>query len=294
MTILLPKNHHAQQILEANRVTCIPPEQAEHQDIRPMRIGILNIMPFVQSYEFNLLHPLGLSIIQVDPIWIKLESHSYKSSKDYIEEIYITYEQAIKDAPLDGLIVTGAPVEKIQFEQVQYWNEISSILADAKFKCPSTLGICWGGFALAYLEGIEKFTYHQKLIGVFELANINPQHPITGELDDRFWCPQSRHAGIEDHVMEQAQKEGKLNLLAYGKESGYSIFETPDHRFIIHIGHPEYHSSRLVAEYQRDLDDPEVPVPSNFDIKSPINRWRGHRNMFFGQWLKYCYTEVSV
>lgn len=294
MTIILPENYHARSILMENRVDCIAVEDAIRQDIRPMRIGILNIMPIGEKYEFNLLHPLGLSIIQVDPVWIRLESHEYRTSnKGHIDELYITYEEAIKDKHLDGLIVTGAPIETMDFEAVNYWDEISEILLDCKYKCASTLGMCWGAFALAYLEGIEKHNYEEKLFGVFEVNNIFPRHRITGELDDISWCPQSRHAGIRDEILEQAAKEERINLLLYGNECGYVAFETTDHRFVMHTGHPEYNAQRLVYEAERDRQKPGVLPPKNFDPNNPVNRWRGHRNSFFTQWLKYCYLEVD-
>ncbi len=295
MTIILPDDYHAKALLQANRVDCIPREKALRQDIRPMRIGILNIMPSAQNYEFNILHPLGLSIIQVDPVWVKLKSHNYTSSdKNHIQDLYVTYEEATSDAPLDGLIVTGAPVERIKFEEVRYWDEISEILLDAKHNCPSTLGICWGGFALAYLEGLDKFNYDKKLFGVFPARNLDTSNPITGELDDMFWCPQSRHAGLDDAQLEHAHEQGKINLLAYHPDCGYVMFETPDHRFIMNVGHPEYNAQRLAEEAKRDSQDPSVPAPANFDINNPINTWRSQRNMFFTLWLKYCYMSVSV
>ncbi|MGK5092917.1 homoserine O-succinyltransferase [Deltaproteobacteria bacterium TL4] len=294
MTVITPNNYHAKKVLEENRITCISGEDAARQDIRPLRIGFLNIMPKCEDYEFNLLHPLGMSIIQVNPVWIKLKSHNYKSSNQrHIEELYVSYEDALKTGPLDGLIVTGAPVERVAFEEVEYWDEIKVILLDAKQSCISTLGICWGGFALARLEGIDKFNYEKKLFGVFEARNLFPFHPIVGELDDVFWCPQSRHAGIDDQLLEKAQKAGLLNLLAYGPESGYVIFETPDHRYIMHTGHPEYNARRLVQEALRDANATDVPKPANFDLNNPINRWKGNRNVFFSQWLKYCYDQIS-
>ena len=295
MTIILPENEHAQSLLGSNHVYTIPRKEALVQDIRPMRIGIMNIMPLGEKYEFNLLHPLGLSIIQVDPVWIKLQSHTYKTSdQNHIQDLYITYEDAIKEKSLDGLIVTGAPIEHLPYEEVQYWDEIREILLDAKTKYPSTLGICWGGLALAYLEGVEKINFTQKLFGVFEVQNLDPHHPITGAMDDVFWCPLSTHAGIENQVLEQAQAEKRLNLLGFGEESGYVIFETLDHRFVMHTGHPEYNSQRLAYEAERDKDNPEVPPAANFDFEYPVNNWRSHRNSFFTQWLKYCYEQVSM
>jgi len=295
MTLIINPDYHAVPILESNGIRWIPHSQAERQDIRPLKIGILNIMPLGEKYEFNILHPLGLSVLQLEPIWIRLESHDYKTwGKKHLEEIYVTYEQANSEQPLDGLILTGAPVETIHFEDVYYWNEICEILKDARKKIPSTLGLCWAGFVIAYLEGVNKFNYEQKLFGVFELRNLAPNHPIIGELDDVFFCPQSRHAGIPDEAMEEAEKNGRLNLLAYGNEAGYSIFSTSDERFIAHTGHPEYNATRLVDEAKRDLNNPDVPEPVNFDFNDPLNRWRSHRNIFFSQWVSYCYLKIST
>lgn len=295
MTIIMPENPQFQSVLHTEQVACIDHKTALQQDIRPMRIGILNIMPFGEKYEFNLLHPLGISLIQVDPIWIRLQSHSYKTSdRNHIQDLYVTYEEAIQDSDLDGLIVTGAPIEHLPFEEVKYWEEIREILLDAKTKYPSTLGICWGALALGYLEGIEKLDYRQKLFGVFEIQNLAPEHPIMGAMDDVFLCPQSRVAGNADKIMEDAAAGGVINLLGYGDEAGYVIYETPDQRFLMHVGHPEYNSQRLVYEAIRDQGRPEVPPPRNFDADHPANSWRSHRNTFFTQWLKYCYTCISM
>ncbi len=295
MTLIIRSDYHALDAIEQNRIRWLPPEQAERQDIRPLRIGILNIMPLGEKYEFNLLHPLGLSVLQIEPIWIRLESHVYKSwPAGHLDELYMTYREATAHQPLDGLVVTGAPVEHLPFEEVEYWDEISQVLQDARQTCPSTLGICWGGFALAYLAGVHKVNYPQKLFGLFELENRAPNHPVTGALDDVFWCPQSRIAGLDDAEMEAAERDGRLNLLAYGKESGYTIFETTDQRFLMHTGHPEYNAGRLAYEAERDEHNPSVPPVANFDFRDPINRWRSHRNAFFQQWLNFCYTRISL
>ena len=295
MTLIVHPDYHAVPILERNGIRWIPPSQAMRQDIRPLRIGILNIMPLGEKYEFNILHPLGLSVLQLEPIWIRLKSHNYKSwEPKHVDEIYVTYEEAMRDQPLDGLILTGAPVETIDFEDVYYWEEIKTILSDARKNIPSTLGLCWAGFVMAYLEGVKKLNYDHKLFGVFELKNLAPDHPIMGELDDVFFCPQSRHAGMPDEAMEEASESGRLKLLAYGPEAGYSIFSTTDDRFIAHTGHPEYNATRLAEEAKRDHGNPEVPAPVNFDFNNPLNRWRSHRNIFFAQWVSYCYLKIST
>jgi len=295
MTLIVRTDYHAVPILERIGIRWIPPSQAKRQDIRPLRIGILNIMPLGEKYEFNILHPLGLSVLQLEPIWIRLESHNYKSwEPKHVDDIYVTYEEAMRDQPLDGLILTGAPVETIDFEDVYYWEEIKTILGDARKNIPSTLGLCWAGFVMAYLEGVKKLNYDHKLFGVFELKNLAPDHPIIGELDDVFFCPQSRHAGMPDEAMEEASESGRLKLLAYGPEAGYSIFSTTDDRFIAHTGHPEYNATRLAEEAKRDHGNPEVPAPENFDFNNPLNRWRSHRNIFFAQWVSYCYLKIST
>ena len=295
MTLIVRPDYHAVPILERNGIRWIPPSQAKRQDIRPLRIGILNIMPLGEKYEFNILHPLGLSVLQLEPIWIRLESHNYKSwEPKHVDDIYVTYEEAMRDQPLDGLILTGAPVETIDYEDVHYWEEIKTILSDARKNIPSTLGLCWAGFVMAYLEGVKKLNYDHKLFGVFELKNLAPDHPIMGELDDVFFCPQSRHAGMPDEAMEEASESGRLKLLAYGPEAGYSIFSTTDDRFIAHTGHPEYNATRLAEEAKRDHGNTEVPAPANFDFNNPLNRWRSHRNIFFAQWVSYCYLKIST
>ncbi len=296
MSIILPENYHATKELEKRNVHCIARENAVRQDIRPLRIGILNIMPKVETYEFNLLYPLGRSIIQIEPVWIRLNSHHYKSSnKSHLDELYISFEDAIKEGRgFDGLIITGAPVEEIAYEKVRYWDELSEIFKFAKENISSSLGICWGGLALAKFLEIEKELFQKKIFGVYPTKNINRGHRVTGELDDIFYCPQSRHAGISDSVMEFNAKKGVINLLAYSAEAGYTIFESKDSAFIMHLGHPEYETHRLVDEYKRDKlkgrDD--VFLPKNLDIENPMNIWRGHSLEFFRQWIKEVYLKT--
>jgi len=296
MTIILPKYHHAQEALESNHITCIKTEDAAHQDIRPLRIGILNIMPNVKTYEFNLLYPLGKSILQIDPVWIRLESHAYKSSSsEHMENLYVTFAEAIAEKHLDGLIITGAPVEELEFDQIKYWDEVVRILDYAKANIASTLGICWGGMALAKMLGIPKQLTETKIFGVYRTHNLDRHHNITGDLDDYFLCPQSRHAGYSDADLEKARDEKLINLLSYNEDAGYTIFESADQRFLVHLGHPEYNSQRLVEEFRRDqeLGRTDVNPPVGFDADNPENCWRSHRNEFFSQWIKYVYLRTS-
>jgi len=296
MTIIAPKNYHLRDALQERRILCIDPEDALKEDIRALRIGILNIMPKAEQYEFSLLHPLGRSVLQIDPVWIRLETHRYSTSdREHLKNLYVTFEEALAKSPLDGLILTGAPVEEIPFEEVIYWNEVTRILEYAWTNVPTTLGICWGGLALAKQLGIDKNVFENKIFGVFETKNLDNKHRITGEMDDIFWCPQSRFSGIDDDVLESERDKGTVNLLAYAKETGYTIFESADSRYLMHLGHPEYNAQRLVEEYLRDVKEkkPGVGPPKNLDVNNPVNRWKGQGTEFFSQWIKFIHESIS-
>ena len=295
MALILPRSYHKIAAVEKNRISWIEPELAERQDIRPLRIGILNIMPLGKQYEFNLLHPLGLSPLQIEPIWIRLRSHSYKTwDLAHLDNLYVSWEEAMEPNPLDGLIITGAPVEHLPFEEVNYWQELVKIIEEARQNCASTLGLCWAGFAMAYLEGVDKKSFSKKLFGVFPMRSLVPGHALMGTQDDRFVCPQSRHAGLPDGAMEAAQRQGRLRLLAHGEKVGYTIFETTDQRQLVHLGHPEYNAGRLLTEMERDQARGDVQPPENFDPDSPLTLWRSHRNLLFQHWLWFCYQRVSL
>jgi len=296
MSVVLPNKYEYRVQLEQRGVLCITEEEANRADIRPLRVGILNIMPKGETYEPLVLYPLSRSIIQIEPVWLRLHSHNYKSSdQNHLELFYDYFEDTIANASLDGLLLTGAPVEEIAYEDVHYWHEITDILKYARQNITSTLGICWGGLALAKMLGIEKEMFKHKLFGAFETRNLNRSHPVTGELDDVFWCVQSRHSGISDHALEEERKQGKVNLLAHSENGGYTIFESVDRRYLMHLGHPEYEAHRLVEEYRRDaaLGRKDVPLPANLDINNPINRWRSHGLEFFAQWVRFIYEPTS-
>ncbi|MDR0308136.1 MAG: homoserine O-succinyltransferase [Chitinispirillales bacterium] len=297
MTIVVPKDYHGISALENSKVQCVSHDEAIKEDIRALRIGILNIMPKAETYEYSLLHPLGRSVMQIEPVWIRLKTHKYSSSdQSHLDKLYVPFEEAIDGRDhLDGLIVTGAPVEEIPFEEVVYWEEIKRILKYAHNNIASTLGICWGGLALAKFLGIDKTVYEKKIFGVYQATNLDREHTITGEMDDMFWCAQSRHSGIEDSVLERERDKGNVRLLARAEGAGYVIFESSDSRFLIHLGHPEYEPQRLIDEYNRDVakgrDD--VAPPLNLDLKNPVNMWRSHRTEFFTEWIKYLHESTS-
>jgi homoserine O-succinyltransferase len=296
MTIVLPKDYHAKSALEERAIQCMTHDEALREDIRALHIGILNIMPQADTYEFSLLHPMGMAVLQIEPVFIRLQTHQYKSTNpEHLEKLYVPFKTAVDKLRLDGLVITGAPVEEIPFEEISYWEEIQRILRYARANIPSTLGLCWGALAIAKFMGIDKVVYPQKLFGVYEVTNLNTDHRILGTLDDRFWCPQSRHSGIDEKLLEAEAAKGAINLLGHTREGGYTIFESTDHRFLMHLGHPEYEAQRLVFEYERDkkLGRSDVMTPANFDVANPINNWRGHRNQFFSQWIKYIHETTT-
>jgi homoserine O-succinyltransferase len=256
---------------------------------RPLRVGIINIMPKAEVYEPYLLRPLDRAAFAVEPVWIRLRTHRYASSDaERIARSYVEYGQATQGSPLDGLIVTGAPVEELAFDDIHYWEELSEILRDARGEVPSTLGLCWGALALAKLLGFEKKRFEEKLFGVFENSNLLSDHPVMGGADDVFWCAHSRHAGSDDAELERARDDGHVRLLAHGGETGYTIFESADRRFLMHLGHPEYEPVRLAEEWVRDsaLGRGDVRAPRHFDPNRPVHVWRSHCNDFFAQWLR--------
>ncbi len=296
MSVILPSHYPGRGALEERRVSLLSLEQALRADIRPLRVGIINVMPQAELYEFHLLYPLGRTIIQVEPVWIRLVHHAYKSSdKEHLDRYYVTFQDAIAEQPLDGLILTGAPVEEIPFEAVTYWEELSTILRFARTNIHSTLGICWGALALAKMLGIEKMIYPMKVFGVYDTRNLMRTHPVTGDFDDVFSCPQSRHAGIDDRALEAEAARGGVHLLAHAENAGYVIFESADHRYLMHVGHPEYEAERIAHEYWRDRERgrADVMVPVNFDLRNPVNRWRTHCLDFFAQWLRFLYDASN-
>jgi len=263
-------------------------EGTEHPE-KALRVGIINIMPRAETYEANLLRPLARAASLVSPVWIRLQSHAYGSSDaQHIARRYVTYEQASIVAPLDGVILTGAPVEELPFEDVHYWPELAAILRDARARVPSTLGLCWGGLALAKQLELDKQRFPKKLFGVYQNRNLAPNAGVLGDSDDLFWCAHSRHSGISDEVLEGAARDGRVTLLSHARDTGYSIFEGTDGRYLMHLGHPEYDARRLAFEWERDqtLGRADVDPPRNFDPHAPANTWRSHRATFFSQWLK--------
>lgn len=289
MSLILPSTYHGYAELQRSAITCIAAKISKGQSTRSLQIGIVNLMPHGDKYELFLLKRLGLSNLLIEPVWIRLNNHLYKSwNHGHLDKQYITWEQATACRSLDGLIITGAPVEHLPFEKVTYWSELIQLIEEARSAFINILGLCWGGFALAHLAGVEKVSTQDKLFGVYPMLNLEPANAILSGQDDQMLCPQSRYARLADDQMENAQRVGRLRLLAYGEEVGYSIFESADHRQLMHLGHPEYNASRLLFETNRDKLRGVINVPRNFNPSNPQTVWRAHGNLFFDRWILSC------
>jgi homoserine O-succinyltransferase/O-acetyltransferase len=246
-------------------------------------------MPRAETYERLLLATLASANVASDVTWLRLSTPLYASSdRARIARVYVPLAAAIEERTLDGLIITGAPVEALPFEAVTYWHELSALLQRARETIPCTLGLCWGGLALARLLEIDKVVFAAKLFGVYPLQVVDSQHPLLHALAPAFDCPQSRHSGLSTSDVSSASAQGRVRLLAHSLDAGPVILESSDRRFLVHTGHPEYDAERLGCEYRRDLAAQvlRVNAPHNFDVERPDATWRSASAHFFRSWLQ--------
>jgi homoserine O-succinyltransferase/O-acetyltransferase len=265
-----------------------PPGAKVGAEAGAARVGIINIMPRAEAYEAYLRRPLDAASVRVEPIWIRLESHVYSSSDiERVRSRYLTFEAAEAAAPLDALILTGAPVEELAFEDVRYFRELRAILEHVRERAVPTLGLCWGGLALGHLLGLSKVLFDKKLFGVFEQRWLDGTHRLARGSGPTFPCTHSRHSGMRDAELEQAADAGLVRLLAHGGDTGYTLFESSDGLQLAHLGHPEYPARRLLEEYERDraAGRPGVDAPLNYDLNDPQATWEPHSNRLFNNWL---------
>jgi len=255
--------------------------------IKKLRIGILNIMPEAEKYEISMVKLLTQQAIAVETVLIKSGIHAYKSSdSQHLEKYYLCFKDAIKTKHLDGLILTGAPVETFTFESISYWNELLDIFNYAQQHIISTMGICWGGIAIGKYLGIDKTVFDEKIFGVFPSYCLQKNHWMTDKEKPEFDCPHSRYAGWNENDLAEAEKNAGIRILAQSNEAGPFIFESSDQRFIAHLGHPEYEASRIVFENERDRLNGLNHIPLHFDVKKPVNTWEHNSMDFFGKWLE--------
>ncbi|MGN0341322.1 MAG: homoserine O-succinyltransferase [Roseburia sp.] len=281
----------AKEILEKENIFVMDENRAQHQNIRPLGIGILNLMPLKEDTELQVLRSLSNTPLQVDVSWITVSSHESKNtSKSHLNKFYQPFEE-IKDSNLDGLIITGAPVEMMEFEDVDYWEEFCQILEWTKTHVTSTLYLCWGAQAgLYYHYGIKKHLLDKKMFGVYEHRVMNRKVPLVRGFDDHFMAPHSRHTQV---LREDIENTGELAILAESDEAGVFLAIADEGRKIFVMGHPEYDRLTLDKEYKRDLAKGlDIAMPVNYyphdDInEKPLLQWRSHGNMLYANWLNY-------
>jgi homoserine O-succinyltransferase len=255
---------------------------------RPLRIGVVNLMPRAETYESLLLATLARTELSIEVTWLRLSTPAYASSdRARIEQVYLPLSAALDQRSLDGLIITGAPVEELPFEAVTYWSELSAQLERARKIVPSTLGLCWGALALARLLGIDKQVFERKLFGVYPLDITDLEHPLLRELAPNFLCPQSRYSGLVPTDVAAAVVAGRARVLARSAAAGSVILESNDGRFLLHTGHPEYDAQRLAFEYRRDVEAKiaSVGAPHDFDPDRPESSWHCASATFFRAWI---------
>ena len=292
MPIKIPVQLPAYNVLSNENIFVMNIERAETQDIRPLKIAILNLMPIKIQAENQLLRYLSNTPIQVEITLIQTKTYTSQNTPiEHLEKFYNYFEE-VKDKKFDGLIITGAPVETMEFEDVSYWNELKEIMEWSKVNVFSTLNICWGAqAALYYHYNINKKPLEKKIFGVFshEVNKINED--LTRGLDDIFYAPHSRHTTT---LKKDINKVKELEILAESEEAGVFIIATKDKRQIFITGHLEYDRDTLKNEYLRDYNKGiKIEIPKNYfpkdDVKEiPTVRWRGSANIVFSNWLNYC------
>ncbi len=291
MPLRIPDQLPAIEILKKENIFVMDNTRATNQDIRPLRIVVLNLMPLKITTETDLIRLLSNTPLQIEIDFMKLKSHTPKNTP--IEHMLMFYRDfdTMRDEKYDGMIITGAPIEQYEYKDVAYWDEITQIFAWAKTHVTSTLYICWAAQAgLYYHYGIPKYPLNKKMFGVFAQKPLYPTLPIFRGFDDHFFMPQSRHTEVRS---EDIRANEALTLIAESEESGASIIMARGGREFFVTGHMEYSPLTLDKEYKRDIgkrDDVDIPINyyrDNDPTQPPIVQWRAHANLFFSNWINY-------
>ena len=291
MPLRIPDKLPAIEILKKENIFVMDNTRATNQDIRPLRIVVLNLMPLKITTETALIRLLSNTPLQIEIDFMKLKSHTPKNTPiEHMRMFYRDFE-AMSNEKYDGMIITGAPIEQYDYKDVAYWDEISQIFAWAKTHVTSTLYICWAAQAgLYYHYGIPKYPLKKKMFGVFAQKPLYPTLPIFRGFDDQFFMPQSRHTEVKS---KDILNNKALTLIAESEESGASIIMARGGREFFVTGHMEYSPLTLDKEYKRDMDKrDDVDIPINYYRENnpslpPIVQWRAHANLFFSNWINY-------
>lgn len=297
MPIKIQSDLPAKAELEEENIFVMDENRAISQNIRPLEIIVLNLMPIKQDTELQLLRGLSNTPLQIDVTFLQMSSHvSKNTSASHIKKFYQTFEE-VKNNNYDGMIITGAPVEKLDFEEVNYWDELTTVMEWSKKHVTSTIHICWGAQAgLYYHYGIKKELLPRKLSGVYKHRVMNRKEPLVRGFDDLFMAPHSRYTQAS---RQQIIDNPRLKVLADSDEAGIYIVLGDGGKEIFVMGHPEYDRLTLDQEYKRDIDkgiEPDLPVnyyPDDDCNRKPLLSWRSHANNLYTNWLNYYVYQIT-
>lgn len=297
MPIKVQNDLPAKKVLEKENIFVMDEKRAVSQDIRPLKIAVLNLMPLKEDTEVMLMRSLSNTPLQIDLTFLTTASYvGHNTATSHLDTFYMTYED-VKNIKFDGLIITGAPVELMPFEEVAYWEELEKIMAWSEKNVTSTLHICWGAQAgLYYHYGIPKKELGKKLSGIYEHHVMNRKEPLVRGFDDVFKIPHSRYTESDNDAI---RKDKRLMIMAESDEAGIFLCMDKKKRRIFVMGHPEYDRMTLDKEYKRDLDkgiNPDIPkdyYPDDNPKKEPILSWRGHANTLYTNWVNYYVYQVT-
>lgn len=297
MPIKIQNDLPVKEILERENIFVMDETRSFHQDIRPLQILILNLMPLKEDTELQLLRSLSNTPLQVDITFMHVESHESKNtSMSHLNKFYQTFGE-LKDRKFDGMIITGAPVEQMEFEEVDYWQELTGIMEWTKTHVTSTIYLCWGAQAgLYYHYGLQKRMLDKKMFGLFWHKVQNRRIPLVRGFDDMFLAPHSRHTEVPAEDIHHCPE---LTVLAESEEAGVFMAMAQGGRQIFVMGHPEYDRVTLDGEYKRDkgkglpIELPRNYYPGNDDRQKPLLLWRSHANNLYTNWLNYYVYQIT-
>jgi homoserine O-succinyltransferase len=298
MPIIIPDTLPAASTLKKENIFTIKEGRASTQDIRPLEIAIVNLMPTKIATETQLARVLSNSPLQVNLDLICMESHESKHvSQEHMDSFYKTTEQMLENQ-YDGMILTGAPIELLDFEEVDYWNELVDIFEFAKTNVHSSMFVCWGAqAALYYYYGIRKVELDEKLFGVFPEKVTRPHNPLVRGFDETFFAPHSRHTKLSE---EDLEKHPEIRVLAESKKAGPHLMSIEEGRQIFVLGHQEYDKDTLHKEYMRDIEAgrDDVNMPENYyedddPEKDILYTWRAHGSLLYSNWLNYYVYQTT-
>ena len=297
MPIRVQNDLPVKEILERENIFVMDEKRATSQDIRPLKVGLLNLMPLKEDTELQILRSLSNTPLQVDVVFVNVSSHQSKNtSTSHINKFYVPFKD-IKKQRFDGFIITGAPVEQMPFEEVDYWEELKEIMEWTKTHVTSTVHLCWGAQAALYYHfGINKVQMDAKVFGVFEHRVQNRKTPLVRGFDDVFLAPHSRHTTVPTELIKA---EERITVLAESDEAGVFLAMADEGKQIYVMGHPEYDRVTLHNEYMRDKNKGlEIEVPKNYYPddnceNKPLLTWRSHANNFYTNWINYYVYQAT-